>query len=105
MHSIVNRAQGVFGFFTTVAFVVAGFAALSVFLYPATEVSSTVELNNVQVYVLPLLHNYQKEYLPDLSRAEQKAGRTTIHPNGKNTLKSNSTLTLVSSALFAIHSE
>ncbi|KAH8702138.1 putative microsomal signal peptidase subunit [Talaromyces proteolyticus] len=49
MHSAINRAQAVFGFFTTVAFFVAGLAALSVFLHPATDVTSSVELKNVQV--------------------------------------------------------
>lgn len=49
MHSAVNRVQGVFGFFTTVAFVVAGLAALSVLLHPATDVSSSVELTNAHV--------------------------------------------------------
>ena len=52
MHSAVNRVQGVFGFFTTVASFVAFFAALSVLLYPATDVSSSVDLTRVQVYVL-----------------------------------------------------
>lgn len=52
MYSSSNRAQGVFGFFTTVAAFVAGFAALSVLLHPATDVTSSVDLNSVQVYVL-----------------------------------------------------
>lgn len=51
MYSTSNRAQGVFGFFTTVAAFVAGFTALSVFLHPATDVKSSVDLNSVQVYV------------------------------------------------------
>jgi hypothetical protein len=49
MHSLVNRAQAVFGFFTTVAFGVACFAAISVLLYPANDVTSNVELKGVQV--------------------------------------------------------
>ncbi|EED17925.1 microsomal signal peptidase subunit (gp23), putative [Talaromyces stipitatus ATCC 10500] len=49
MHSASNRVQGVFGFFTTVAAFVAGFAALSVLLHPATDVSSSIGLTNVQV--------------------------------------------------------
>ncbi|GAM36244.1 microsomal signal peptidase subunit [Talaromyces pinophilus] len=49
MYSSSNRAQGVFGFFTTVAAFVAGFAALSVFLHPATDVTSSVDLKGVQV--------------------------------------------------------
>ena len=50
MHSALNRAQSVFGFFTTVAFVLGVLAAVSVTLHPAEPVSS-VELTNVQVYV------------------------------------------------------
>ncbi|KAI9933248.1 hypothetical protein ASPWEDRAFT_174405 [Aspergillus wentii DTO 134E9] len=49
MHSSLNRAQAVFGFFTTVALFVAGFAALSVFLYPADNAKTEVEVRNVQV--------------------------------------------------------
>jgi hypothetical protein len=55
MYSSLNRAQAVFGFFTTMAFVVAGFAAISVLLHPANDVSSSVELKGAQVYVLRLL--------------------------------------------------
>jgi hypothetical protein len=51
MHSSLNRAQGVFGFFTTVALFVAGVAALSVLLYPAHDAKAEVSLKNVQVYV------------------------------------------------------
>lgn len=53
MHSTLNRAQGVFGFFTTVALFVAGLAALSVFLYPTDDVTSSVKLRDVKVYVFP----------------------------------------------------
>ncbi|OJJ69402.1 hypothetical protein ASPBRDRAFT_57080 [Aspergillus brasiliensis CBS 101740] len=49
MHSTLNRAQGVFGFFTTVALFVAGLAALSVFLYPTDDVTSSVKLRDVKV--------------------------------------------------------
>ncbi|EAW14784.1 signal peptidase complex subunit SPC3 [Aspergillus clavatus NRRL 1] len=49
MHSSLNRAQGVFGFFTTVALCVAGLAALSVLLYPAHDAKAQVSLKNVQV--------------------------------------------------------
>ncbi|EEA24233.1 Signal peptidase complex subunit [Talaromyces marneffei ATCC 18224] len=49
MHSTTNRVQGVFGFFTTVAAFVAGFAALSVLLHPATDVTSSVDLTSVHV--------------------------------------------------------
>ncbi|KAL1956842.1 hypothetical protein VTO42DRAFT_6792 [Malbranchea cinnamomea] len=48
MHSALNRAQSVFGFFTTVAFVLGLLTALSVTLHPAEPVSS-VALTNVQV--------------------------------------------------------
>lgn len=54
MHSTLNRAQGVFGFFTTVALFVAGLAALSVFLYPTDDVTSSVKLRDVKVYVCHL---------------------------------------------------
>ncbi|RAH80564.1 putative microsomal signal peptidase subunit [Aspergillus japonicus CBS 114.51] len=49
MHSTLNRAQAVFGFFTTVALVVAGLAALSVLLYPTDGVTSQVQLRDVKV--------------------------------------------------------
>lgn len=49
MHSSLNRAQSVFGFFTTVALVVAGLAALSVLLFPTDAPTASVQLKNVQV--------------------------------------------------------
>ncbi|PYH78494.1 microsomal signal peptidase subunit [Aspergillus uvarum CBS 121591] len=49
MHSTLNRAQAVFGFFTTVALFVAGLAALSVLLYPTDGVTSQVKLRDVKV--------------------------------------------------------
>ncbi|KAJ5461468.1 uncharacterized protein N7458_003020 [Penicillium daleae] len=49
MHSCLNRLQAVFGFFTTVALVVAGFAALSVLLFPTDTTTASVQLKNVQV--------------------------------------------------------
>lgn len=49
MHSALNRAQAVFGFFTTVALCVAAVAALSVLLMPADAARADVELKNVQV--------------------------------------------------------
>ncbi|KAJ5182982.1 Signal peptidase 22kDa subunit [Penicillium capsulatum] len=51
MHSSLNRVQSVFGFFTTVALVVAGVAALSVLLFPTEDITASVQLKNVQVYV------------------------------------------------------
>ncbi|RAL01914.1 signal peptidase complex subunit SPC3 [Aspergillus ibericus CBS 121593] len=49
MHSALNRAQAVFGFFTTVALFVAGLAALSVLLYPTDGITSSVKLRDVKV--------------------------------------------------------
>ncbi|KAL2863307.1 signal peptidase complex subunit SPC3 [Aspergillus lucknowensis] len=49
MYSTLNRAQAVFGFFTTVALFVAGFAALSVLLYPTDNVSASVQLKDAKV--------------------------------------------------------
>ena len=54
MYSGLNRLQAVFGFFTTVAFCVAGLAAFTSFLYPTDSLSSSVALSNVQVYALSL---------------------------------------------------
>ncbi|KAK2763050.1 hypothetical protein FQN54_009683 [Arachnomyces sp. PD_36] len=48
MHSSLTRLQSVFGFFTTVAFVIGGLAAVSVFLHPPSP-TANVELQNVQV--------------------------------------------------------
>ncbi|OQE19453.1 hypothetical protein PENSTE_c015G08031 [Penicillium steckii] len=49
MHSSLNRAQAVFGFFTSVALVVAGLAALSTLLFPTDATTASVQLKNVQV--------------------------------------------------------
>ncbi|PWY79658.1 signal peptidase 22 kDa subunit [Aspergillus heteromorphus CBS 117.55] len=49
MHSALNRAQGVFGFFTTVALFVAGLAALSVLLHPTDAVTTDVKVRDVKV--------------------------------------------------------
>ncbi|KAH8434558.1 signal peptidase complex subunit SPC3 [Aspergillus melleus] len=49
MHSSLNRAQAVFGFFTSVALFVAGVAALSVLLYPADDAKAQVALKDVKV--------------------------------------------------------
>ncbi|KAF8536137.1 signal peptidase 22kDa subunit [Trichophaea hybrida] len=48
MHSTIVRIQNVFGFFTTVAFFVAFFTALSVVLYPASP-TATVDVVSVKV--------------------------------------------------------
>lgn len=49
MYSCLNRAQAVFGFFTTMALCIASMAALSVLLYPADASHAAVQLKNVQV--------------------------------------------------------
>ncbi|KAL4964396.1 signal peptidase complex subunit SPC3 [Aspergillus stella-maris] len=49
MHSTIYRAQAVFGFFTTVALFVAGFAALSVLFFPTSDVTSDVRVKDVKV--------------------------------------------------------
>jgi hypothetical protein len=51
MHSALVRAQNVFGYFTTVASVVAVIIALSSFAVPQAP-KATLKLRNVQVYVL-----------------------------------------------------
>ncbi|MCJ1446650.1 MAG: hypothetical protein MMC23_007156 [Stictis urceolatum] len=48
MHSSLVRIQNVFGFFTTVAFTVAAFVAISVVLIPQ-DPSASIKLRNVQV--------------------------------------------------------
>jgi signal peptidase complex subunit 3 len=48
MHSTLVRVQNVFGFFTTVAFVVGLFTALSVLLYPPSPIA-TVDVASVKV--------------------------------------------------------
>ncbi|KAL4864202.1 hypothetical protein BDV12DRAFT_176569 [Aspergillus spectabilis] len=49
MYSTLNRAQAVFGFFTTVALFVAGFAALSVLFYPTDGVTADVKVKDLKV--------------------------------------------------------
>lgn len=51
MHSTIVRAQNVFGFFTTVAFAVAGLIAASDYI-AARAPSAKVTAGNAQVYVL-----------------------------------------------------
>ncbi|PGH32354.1 hypothetical protein GX50_04834 [[Emmonsia] crescens] len=48
MHSALNRVQSVFGFFTTVAFLLGALTALTAVLSPADPVTN-VELSNIQV--------------------------------------------------------
>lgn len=54
MHSTLTRLQNVFGFFTTVAFFVATFVALTSLLVPQTP-TSKLTLRNVQVYAIAQL--------------------------------------------------
>lgn len=49
MHSSLVRIQNTFGFFTTVAFVVAAFIALSDFVAPRTPVVRSLKTTNLQV--------------------------------------------------------
>jgi hypothetical protein len=50
MHSTIVRGQNVFGFFTTVCFVVAAFIAASDLYAPRTP-KATVSVKDVQVYI------------------------------------------------------
>ena len=50
MHTTITRAQNVFGFFTTVCFVVAAFIACSDLLTPRTP-SANVFVKDIQVFV------------------------------------------------------
>lgn len=52
MYSSIVRIQNTFGFFTTVAFVVAAFIAASDFLSPRTPSVGVLKPTNVQVYAL-----------------------------------------------------
>lgn len=54
MHSSLTRAQNVFGFFTTVAFVVAALIAAGDY-FAARDPSANVKVGALQVYVLPLI--------------------------------------------------
>jgi hypothetical protein len=53
MHTTITRAQNVFGFFTTVCFVVAAFIACSDLLAPRTP-SANIFVKDVQVFVTPV---------------------------------------------------
>jgi len=48
MHSMLNRVQNVFGFFTTVAFFVAAMAALSVLWHPASA-DVSISLSKIEI--------------------------------------------------------
>lgn len=51
MHSSLVRVQNVFGFFTSVAFVVAALVALSTVLFPNDLSSVNVDITNFKLYV------------------------------------------------------
>lgn len=51
MHSSLVRVQNVFGFFTSVAFVVGALVALSAVLFPTEPGSVNVDVTNFRVYV------------------------------------------------------
>lgn len=70
MHSSLNRLQSVFGSFTTIAFVVATAAALSVLLFPTDTTTTSVQLKNVQVYVSSRDANSQCDYPFDTTRKQ-----------------------------------
>lgn len=76
MHSALNRAQGVFGFFTTLAAVLGLLTAVSVVVYPGEPVSS-VELANVQVYVVILCLNITRVGKTVARRGSDSSG---LHP-------------------------
>lgn len=94
MHSALNRAQAVFGFFTTVALFVAGFAALSVLVFPTDNVTADVQLKDVKVYAVSLLICYGLvnlvycANLRVLHGVELRADLTTTQPRKKSTPRS-----------------
>jgi hypothetical protein len=63
MHSTLVRAQNVFGFFTTVAFVVAALIAASDLTAPRTPKSS-IQVKDVSVYVLEFHTSSSNDLLP-----------------------------------------
>jgi hypothetical protein len=61
MYNSLTRIQNTFGFFTTVAFVVAAFIAASDFIAPRTPDASIFKVTNSQVYG-PLLSIQHTSY-------------------------------------------
>lgn len=51
MHSSLVRVQNVFGFFTSVAFVVGALVALSTLLFPSEPGAASIHVTNFRVYV------------------------------------------------------
>ena len=82
MHTTIVRAQNVFGFFTTVCFVIAALIAASDLLAPRTP-SANVIVKDVQVYFPPLPHKPQT--LTYNMQTESEAVPTTTPRKKKNT--------------------
>jgi len=76
MHSSLVRGQNVFGFFTTVAFVVATFIALSDFLSPRTP-SARILVNNLQVSVSHFIPHFSPLHM------ESNANKLTNRVKGR----------------------
>ena len=92
MHSTVVRVQNVFGFFTTVAFVVAGLIALSDVFSPRTP-SAKVSLRDVQVYATPSLPVSPQSYIIQaLTFATESAVDPTTTPRKKKNMLSSDSL-------------
>jgi hypothetical protein len=85
MYSTLNRAQAVFGFFTTVALFVAGFAALSVLLFPTDKINTEVSLRDVKVYVaiVWILASYLGESLKLIKPRDRIKGRPHYYSTKK----------------------
>lgn len=86
MHSSIVRIQNVFGFFTTVAFVVAALIAASDLIAPRTP-SANVAVKDVQVYValVPPLPNSPSKTSRLIATAEFEADHITTLRKKKNT--------------------
>jgi hypothetical protein len=63
MHSTLVRSQNVFGFFTTVAFIVAALIAATDLITPRAP-TAKIEVGNIQVYVFPILDPHFGQCLP-----------------------------------------
>jgi hypothetical protein len=89
MHSTLVRLQNVFGFFTTVAFVVAALIAASDLAAPRTP-KSTIQVKDISVYVpYQTFNSPAKPSITNTSPA-LKDVHTTTPPKPKNTHKSDS---------------
>ena len=60
MHSTIVRAQNVFGFFTTVCFVIAALIAATDYISPRTP-SASITIKDVQVYKRPVHRSSQAD--------------------------------------------